>query len=64
MEKRIIGIILSILGIVGLIYAGVSFINNDSGTRNVKTIIMFGILGGIFFVAGIGLIKNTKDKET
>lgn len=64
MEKRIIGVILSILGIVGLIYAGVSFINNDSGTRNVKTIIMFGILGGIFFVAGIGLIKNTKDKET
>lgn len=64
MEKRIIGIILSILGIVGLIYAGVSFINNDSGTRNVKTIIMFGILGGIFLVAGIGLIKNTKDKET
>lgn len=64
MEKRILGIILSILGIVGLIYAGVSFINNDSGTRNVKTIIMFGILGGIFFVAGIGLIKNTKDKET
>lgn len=64
MEKRILGIILSVLGIIGLIYAGVSFMSNDNGTRNVKTIIMFGILGGVFFVAGIGLIKNTRDKET
>ena len=64
MEKRILGIVLSILGIIGLIYAGASFMNNNNGTRNVKSIIMFGVLGGIFFAAGISLIKNTKDKET
>ena len=64
MEKRILGILLSILGILGLVYAGFSFLNNGEGTRNIKSMIIFGLLGAIFFVAGISLIKNTKDKET
>jgi uncharacterized membrane protein len=64
MEKRVLGIILSLLGIAGLIYAGVSFMNGGEGTRNIKAIIFTGVLGGIFFFAGIGLIKNTKDKAT
>lgn len=64
MEKRVLGIILSLLGIVGLIYAGVSFLNGDAGTRNLKVILSTGILGAIFFFAGIGLVRNTKDKPT
>ncbi len=64
MEKRILGILLSVLGILGLVYAGFSFLNNGEGTRNIKTMIIFGLLGGIFFIAGISLISNTKDKET
>lgn len=64
MEKRILGIILSLLGIAGLIYTGFSFINGGTGTRNVKMIIVTGIIGAIFFFAGIGLVRNTKDKPT
>lgn len=64
MEKRILGIILSILGAVGLIYAGISFLNGGDGTRNIKVILFAGILGGIFFFADIGLVRNTKDKAT
>ena len=64
MEKRVLGIILSLLGIAGLIYAGVTFMNGGSGERNIKGIIFTGVLGAIFFFAGIGLIKNTKDKAT
>ncbi len=64
MEKRILGIILSLLGVVGLLYAGAIFLNNGNGERNIKSIIMFGGLGSVFFIAGISLIKNTKDKET
>lgn len=64
MEKRILGIILSLLGIIGLIYAGISFMKEDSGEQNIKSILIYGLLGAIFFVAGIGLIKSTKDKET
>ena len=64
MEKRILGIILSLLGIAGLIYAGLYFLNGGEGTRNIKLIIFTGVLGTIFFFAGIGLIRNTKDMAT
>ncbi len=64
MEKRILGIILSLLGIIGLIYAGAAFMNGDSNTRNIKMIIISAVLGGIFFMAGISLVGSTKDKET
>ena len=61
MEKRIIGVVLTILGIVGLIMAGMNFMNNGNSDYNVKSIVMYGVLGLIFFMAGIGLIRSTKD---
>jgi len=64
MEKRLIGIILTLLGVAGLIIAGYFFMNSSTGTRDIKSIIMYGVLGLIFFLAGIGLIQNTKDKAT
>ena len=64
MEKRLLGIILSLLGVAGLVYAGISFMDGGTGTRNIKVIILFGILGAIFFFAGISLVRNTKDKAT
>ena len=57
------GIILTVLGIAGLILAGYNFMNGG-GTKNVKEIIMYGLLGAIFFFAGIGLIRNTRDRAT
>ena len=64
MEKRILGICLSVLGIIGLIYAGLHFVNGTSGTRSVKMILFSGVLGAVFFFAGIGLVRNTSDKPT
>jgi uncharacterized membrane protein len=64
MEKRILGIVLSVLGIIGLIYAGIVFLNGLSGEKNIKTLIFTGILGALFFFAGISLVRNTKDKPT
>ncbi|MBK8983620.1 MAG: hypothetical protein IPM38_15225 [Ignavibacteria bacterium] len=64
MEKRIFGIILSLLGIAGLILAAFNFMNGGYGERNIKEIIIYGILGVIFFFAGIALLKSTKDKAT
>jgi uncharacterized membrane protein len=64
MEKRVLGIILSILGVIGLIYAGINFLNGGADQKNVKEIIFSGVLGVIFFFAGIGLVRNTKDKPT
>ena len=63
MEKRMFGIILTVLGIAGLILAGYNFMNGG-GTKNVKEVIMYGLLGAIFFFAGIGLIRNTRDRAT
>jgi hypothetical protein len=64
MEKRVLGMILALVGVVGLILAGVNFINGGANTHNIKQIILYGVLGGIFFFAGIGLIRNTRDKAT
>lgn len=64
MEKRILGIILSIIGVVGLILAAVRFASGVSGGQGVRMIAVYSILGAIFFFSGIGLIKNTKDKPT
>lgn len=64
MEKRLLGIILALLGAAGLIYAGISFMNGGADTQNIKVIIFTGLLGAIFFFAGISLVRNTKDKAT
>jgi len=61
MEKKMFGIILTVLGIAGLIAAAVSFVNAKSGSYNIKLIIVYAVLGALFFTAGIGLIRNTKD---
>jgi hypothetical protein len=64
MEKRTLGIILALAGVVGLILAGVNFMNGGANTHNIKQIILYGVLGAIFFFAGVGLIRNTRDKAT
>lgn len=60
--KRVFGTILTILGIVGLIYAAYVFVNTGGGTRDIKSLAVYGILGLIFFVYGISLVKATRDE--
>ena len=62
MEKRVLGIILAILGMVGLILAAVQFINGGHGAKGTKAIFAYAILGIIFFFAGISLVRTTRDK--
>lgn len=62
MAKRIIGIVLTLLGVFGLIYAGIQFMNGASGNRGVKEIVIYGVLGAIFFFSGISLVRRTHDK--
>jgi hypothetical protein len=61
--KRIFGALLTILGIAGLIYAGVLFVNNSGGTHIIKALVIYSIIGLIFFIAGISLIRTTKDES-
>lgn len=57
--KRIFGTILTVLGIIGLIYAAMGFVQNSEGH---KMLIVFGVLGVVFFFTGIGLVRSTTDQ--
>lgn len=59
--KRIFGALLTILGIASLIYTAVLFANLTGGTSTIRQIVIYGILGIIFFISGISLIKTMKD---
>jgi hypothetical protein len=61
--KRIFGSLLTILGIGGLIYAAVLFISTAIGIHTMKPLIIYAVLGVIFFISGIGLIRTTKDES-
>lgn len=63
MEKKIFGIILTVVGAIGLIVAATYFLNAGSGIRDYKMIGVYGVLGMIFFFSGIGLMRSTKDKS-
>ncbi len=59
--KRVFGVILTILGIAGLIYAAMVFMDAKGTENQIKTLLVYGILGAVFFFTGIGLIKGTHD---
>lgn len=60
--KRIFGALLTLLGIASLIYAAVIFTTSTNSIYNVKSLLVFGALGLLFFISGIGLIRTTKDE--
>ena len=60
--KRIFGTILTVLGIGGLIYTAVLFANTSGGNQDIKALIIYGVLGLIFFFSGISLVRTTKDE--
>ncbi|MBN8824858.1 MULTISPECIES: hypothetical protein [Spirosoma] len=54
--KSVFGIILTLIGLVGLIYGGMDF--TKGGVAQASFVYL--ILGGVFFFAGISLIRGTK----
>jgi hypothetical protein len=54
--KSIIGFILTLAGLVGLIYGGIDF--TKGGVAQASFVYL--ILGGVLFFAGISLIRTTK----
>lgn len=57
--KRTFGAILTTLGIIGLIYAGIAVINH---TAQATTLIVVGFIALLFFFSGISLVKTTIDQ--
>jgi len=58
--KRIFGTILTVLGIAGLIYTAYSVMQGGEG---IKGMIVYGVIGLIFFLSGISLVRTTKDES-
>ncbi|TMM32195.1 hypothetical protein FDT66_01650 [Polaribacter aestuariivivens] len=56
--KRTFGAVLTTLGIIGLIYTGYMVLQGGA----ISSMIVFGILGFIFFAYGISLVRTTKDE--
>lgn len=61
--KRIFGALLTALGIGGLIYTAVLFAGTSGDMTDVKSLIIYGVLGIIFFISGISLVRTTKDES-
>jgi len=61
--KRIFGAILSVLGIGGLIYTAVFYVNAPNGANDVKALVIYGLLSLLFFIAGVSLVRTTKDES-
>jgi hypothetical protein len=61
--KRIFGGLLTLLGIGGLIYTAVVFTDTSGSEKDIKSLIIYGVLGVIFFVSGISLVRTTKDES-
>ncbi len=60
--KRIFGALLTVLGIGALIFASVIYVNSQ-GNNDIKALIIYGLLGLLFFIAGISLVRTTKDES-
>ncbi len=58
--KRTFGTILTIFGVLGLIYTAVNFVQQ---TGNTRVLIVWAVLGIIFFFTGISLVRTTKDES-
>ncbi|GAB4014939.1 hypothetical protein [Spirosoma koreense] len=54
--KSIFGIILTLVGLIGLVYGGIDF--TKGGVAQASFVYL--ILGGIFFFTGISLIRSTR----
>lgn len=61
--KRLFGALLTLLGIGGLIYTAILFADTAGGTRDIKMLIIYGVLGIVFFASGISLVRTTKDES-
>jgi len=60
--KRIFGAVLTTLGIGALIYDAMVFSSTTGSNQDIKSLIIYGILGLVFFTSGISLVRTTKDE--
>jgi len=63
MKKGLLGIILSSLGIIGLIFITFDFMSGGGSTKNVGGLFLYTIAGAALFFVGIWLVDNTRKAD-
>jgi len=61
--KSILGLLLSLVGIIGLLYAIMLYTNNSGAGTNMNNLIIYGVLGGVLLLSGFSLNESVKDEE-
>lgn len=64
MEKKVWGLILSILGVLWLIVADFHFINGDGGLKYINEIFFYGFVGAILFFLGFRILRATSHESS
>lgn len=62
-SKRSFGVFLTALGIGGLIYTTIIFANTMGEIADITKIIIYDVLGILFFISGISLASTMNDKS-
>jgi len=59
--KRFIGVLLTTIGITGLIYPIVMFFINTEVKRDGTTLAGYGLIGFLCLISGISLVRATRN---
>lgn len=62
-DKKMMAKLLTILGVIGLIYAAYIFLRSTGDNYDKNIVITSVILGMAFFVAGLGLMRTTRRRK-
>ncbi|HEV7347081.1 hypothetical protein [Telluribacter sp.] len=57
--KQLFAIVLTVLGIGALVYTAIQILDNQSDS--LRNLLVFGILGLIFFSSGVKLLRTIRD---
>ncbi len=61
--KSILGILLSLVGIIGILYSIMLYTSGAEAGTNMRTLIIYGVFGAILLLSGFGLNESVKDEE-
>jgi uncharacterized membrane protein len=56
--KRVSGTILIVLGIAGLIFTAIIFVDISGRTWDITTLIIYGTIGILLLISGIRLVRK------
>ena len=64
MERKILGTVLLVLGVCGLIVAGMVFVNGNGSMQNIIHTIIYIISGSALFFTGLDFVMPQREIST